>query len=71
MVFAPLGKPDHAVVSVSTDFPSNSKGIAPFYGQPYDYSHADWDHIHGHLRDITWEDIFKLGASAATTELYD
>ena len=34
----------------------------------YDYSHADWDGLHDHLRDVPWEDIFKLGASAAASE---
>ena len=34
----------------------------------YDYSHVDWDGLHDHLRDVTWENIFKLGASAATSE---
>ena len=31
----------------------------------YDYSCADWDGLHDHLRDVPWEDIFKLSASAA------
>ena len=26
------------------------------------------DGLRDHLRDVTWEDIFKLGASSATTE---
>ena len=30
-----------------------------------DYSCADWDSLHDHLRDVPWEDIFKLIASAA------
>ena len=29
------------------------------------YSRADWDSLPDHLRDIPWEEIFKLGASAA------
>ena len=29
---------------------------------------ADWDGIEDHLRDVPWEDIFKLGASAAASE---
>ena len=33
-----------------------------------DYSCADWDSLHDHLRDVPWEDIFKLGASAAASE---
>ena len=34
----------------------------------YDYSRADWDGLCDHLRDVPWEDIFKLSASAAATE---
>ena len=30
----------------------------------YDYSRVDWDDLHDHLRDVPWEDVFKLGASA-------
>ena len=65
MAFPPLGNSDHAVVSVSIDFPTNSKQDAPFHRMAYDYSRADWDGLHDHLRDVPWEDIFKLGASAA------
>ena len=31
-------------------------------------THADWDGLRDHLRDVPWEDIFKLGASAAASE---
>ena len=34
----------------------------------YDYSHADWDVLHDHLKDVPWEDIFKLSASASASE---
>ena len=68
MAFPPLGKSDHVVVSVSIDFPSNSQLDASFHCIAYDYSHADWDSIRDHLRDVPWEDIFKLGASAAASE---
>ena len=40
----------------------------PFYCIAYDYSRADWDSFHDHLRDVPWEDIFKLGASATASE---
>ena len=30
-----------------------------------EYSFADWDGLQDNLRDVPWEDIFKLGASAA------
>ena len=34
----------------------------------YDYSPADWDGLREHLRDVPWEDIFKLSVSAAASE---
>ena len=67
MAFPPLGNSDH-VVSVSIDFPSNSQRDAPFHHIAYDYSRADWGGLHDRLRDVPWEDIFKLGASAAASE---
>ena len=66
MAFPPLENSDH--VSVSIDFPSNSQQDALFHCIAYDYSHADWDGLHDHLRDVPWEDIFKLVASAAAKE---
>ena len=68
MAFLPLGNSDHVIVSVSIDFPTNSQRDAPFHRIVYDYSRADWDGLRDHLRDAPWEDIFKLGASAATSE---
>ena len=68
MAFPPLGNSDHVVVSVSIDFPTNSQRDAPFHRIAYDYSRADWDGLHDHLRDVSWEDIFKLSASAAASE---
>ena len=68
MGFAPLGNADHVVVSVSIDLPTNSQQDAPFHCIAYDYSRADWDVLCDHLRDDPWEDIFKLGASAAASE---
>ena len=68
MAFPPLGNSDHVVVSVSIDFPTNSQQDAPFHRIAYDYSRADWDGLRDHLRDVPWEDIFKLGASAAASE---
>ena len=46
----------------------NSKQDALFHGVAYDYSHADWDGHRDHLRDVPWEDIFKLGASAPASK---
>ena len=68
MAFPPLGNSGHVVLSVSIDFPSNSQRDAPFHPIAYDYSRADWDGLRDHLRDVPWEDIFKLGASAAASE---
>ena len=68
MAFPPLGNSDHVVVSVFIDVPSNSKRDAPFHRIAYDYSRADWDGLRDHLREVPWEDIFKLGTSAAASE---
>ena len=68
MAFPPLGNCDHVVVSVSIDFPINSKRDNPFHRVAYDYSPTDWDGLPDHLRDVPWENIFKLGASTAASE---
>ena len=68
MAFPPLGKFDHVVVSVSINFPVNSKQDTQFHRIAYDYSRADWDGLRDHLRDDPWEDIFKFSASAAASE---
>ena len=59
---------DHVGVSVSIDFPTNSKWDVLFHHIAYDCSHADWDGLCDHLRDVPWEDIFKLIASVAASE---
>ena len=68
MAFPPLGNFDHVVVSVSINFPVNSKQDTQFHRIAYDYSRADWDGLRDHLRDDPWEDIFKFSASAAASE---
>ena len=68
MAFRLLGSSDHVVVSVSIGFSSNSQRDAPFHRIACDYSRADWDGLRDHLRDVPWEDIFKLSASAAASE---
>ena len=65
MAFSPLGIFDHVVVSVSIDFPSNSQQDVSLHWIAYDYSRAVWDVLHDHLRDVLWEDVFKLCASAS------
>ena len=68
MAFPPLGNSNHVVVSISVDFLQNSKWDALFHCIAYDDSFADWDSLCDHLRDVLWEDIFKLSASPATSE---
>ena len=68
MAFPPSGNSDDVVVSVSIDFPINSKQDTSFHCVAYDYSCADWDGLRDHLRDVPWDDIFKLSASAAASE---
>ena len=63
-----LGNSNHVVVSVSIDFPTNSQQDVPFHGIAYDYSRAGWDGLCDHLRDVPWEDVFKLGAFAAASK---
>ena len=60
MGFPPLGNSDHVVVSVSINFSSNSQWDALFHCISYDCFHADCDGLCDHLRDVPWEDIFKL-----------
>ena len=68
MAFAPLGNSDHVAVSVSIDFPRNAKQGALFHCIAYNYSRANWGSLCDHLRDVSWEDIFKLSAFAAASE---
>ena len=67
MAFPSLRNSDHVVASVSV-YSSNSQRDAPFHCIAYDYSRADWDGLRDHLRDVPWEDILKLSASAAASE---
>ena len=68
MAFPPLGNSDHVVVSVSIDFSSDSQWDAPFHRIAYDYSRCGWDGHCDHLKDLPWEDVFKLSASTAASE---
>ena len=68
MAFPPLGNSDHVFVSVFIDFRSYSKQDGPFHGIAYDYFCDDWDDLRDHLRDVPWEDIFKIDTSAAASE---
>ena len=68
IAFPPLGNSDHVVVSVSMNFPSYSQRDTPFHRIDCDYSSAGCDSLCDHLRDVPWEDIFKLSVSAAASE---
>ena len=70
MAFHLLVNSDYVAFSVFINFSPNSKEDAPFHRTAYKQSRADWDDLRDHLRDIPWENIFKLGPSAAAvTEL--
>ena len=71
MVFPPLGNSDHVVVSVSFDFPLNSKWGVLFHHIAFYYSCANWDSLHDHLRDVPSKDVFKLSASATASQFCD
>ena len=68
MAFPPLENSDHVVVSVSIDFPSNSQCDTLFHCIAFDYCYAGWDGLCDHLRDVPWEDIFKLSSSVPVSE---
>ena len=53
---------------LSQFLPINSKQDVLFHCMAYDYSCADWDGLCDHLKDVPWEDIFKLSASTAASE---
>ena len=65
MALRSIGNSDDAVATAVIDFLSKSKEDALFHRTTFHYSHADWNDLHDCLRDVLWEDIFKLGASAA------
>ena len=60
LTFCPLGNSDHAVVLMSTAFPTHSKGEAPFHRIVYEFSRANWDGFRDHLNDVSWEGTFEL-----------
>ena len=60
MAFPPLGNSDHVIVSLYINFSSNSQHDALFHRIAYNCSRADCDGLGAHLRDVPWEDIFKL-----------
>ena len=65
MAVPPLWLSDYVAILVPIEFLPSSKGNAPIDCIAYDCYRADWDGFLDHLRDASWEDIFKLSASAA------
>ena len=59
-----MGNSGHVVVSISIDFPSDLQRNAPLHRIACDYSCANSDAL---IRNVPWEGIFKLGASAAAS----
>ena len=55
-------------LSVLLVFPLSITFFLVIHGLWFNYSRADWDGLRDHLRDVPWEDIFKLSASAAASE---
>ena len=53
MGFTLLGNSDHVVVSFLIDLLSNLHRDVLFHCIAYDYSRADWDGIHDHLREVS------------------
>ena len=49
----------------------NAKQDALFHHIAYDYSPTDWGGFCDHLRNVPWEDIFKISVSAAANEFCD
>ena len=63
LLLTPLENSAHVVVSVSIEFPINSKQDALFHCMAYNYCCTDLNGLVDHLRDVSWEDIFKFSAS--------
>ena len=68
MTFPPFENSNHAFVLVSIGFPYYSKREAPFHCKAYGFFCVDLACFCDHLRDVPWEDIFKLGSSTAASK---
>ena len=71
MAFSPLGNYDLVVVSVSIDFPSNTQWDAPCHHTSYDIILLLIGTVFMNMKDVPWEDIFQLCASAAASEFFE
>ena len=61
----------HVVVSVSSDFLSNSKQDTLFRRIACDYFLADWDDLCDHFRDVPCENNLELITSAAASKFFE
>ena len=68
MDFPLLGNSDH-VVKFPLTFHHIYKRI--LHCIAYDYSCVDWGGLRDHLRDVPWDDILKMNASAAASKFYE
>ena len=68
MAFLPLINSDHVVALFFVDFSSETQWDAPFHCIAYDYSCDYWDGVRDHLRDVAWNDIFKISAFTGASE---
>ena len=61
------------VVSVSIDFPSNTKWDALLHHIAYDYFRADWNRLCDHMRNVPWDDRVRQIAACAyvCTSMFD
>ena len=55
-------------IMLLSQFPLTFHRDALFHHIAYDHSWADWDGLRYHLRDVPWENIFKLSASTVARE---
>ena len=67
----PLGGEFMLLSQFSNDLPSNPKGHSRFHCTIFNYSFAACDGRLDYLTDVSWEHIFKLGASAAALEFFE
>ena len=68
MAFPPIGK-FWSYYCLSLHWLSNKLKIGcPVSSRGFNYSRADWGGLCDHLRDIPWENNFKLSAFAAASE---
>ena len=66
---SPLGKSDHAVVDVEINLNISAANDSPYHRTLYSFHRGDWDSFRDFLRDMPWNDIFKLSADECAKEV--